>query len=103
MDGVKLNRLQWHRIISTYLVTNYIGVNSLLLFIIEDSEYFKTKQLKDYLELYDLGGHTFGIITYETACCIKLIDWGCLFQEITGMKREVIMSVRALFYRFHFL
>ena len=27
MDGVKLNRLQWHRIISTYLVTNYIGVN----------------------------------------------------------------------------
>jgi hypothetical protein len=29
MDGVKLNRLQWHRIISTYLVTNYIGVNSI--------------------------------------------------------------------------
>jgi len=28
MNGVKLNRLQWHRITSTYLVTNYIGVNN---------------------------------------------------------------------------
>jgi len=28
MNGVKLNRLQWYRITSTYLVTNYIGVNN---------------------------------------------------------------------------